>query len=202
MRCSSYTTASERSSRHRNCSAGLGIALAMTVALTGCGGSKSAVSVRAPAPAASGSSSPFVMGAAVTETTKFRDGNTSLAPPLANDSAAVDANAAFTKFQASGIIPHTVAPYLTSTPSLQLTRATVLDWGKAHADGSVTPFILNRLVWAVWYKSVTMPDPQGGPSRAGAQTGSAPPTVVVDVLTFVDASTGVVLDTEVFSVGA
>jgi hypothetical protein len=96
-------------------------------------------------------------------------------------------------------------PPLTS-PTVELTRATLKDYGHVGADGSVTPFIGHRLVWIIWYKSVTI-DPADfshpGPTGARGPTPTTSTSLPVEpgtmsFITFVDAHAGTCLNTEGF----
>ena len=98
----------------------------------------------------------------------------------------------------------TVPPLI--APTVELTRATLKDYGHVQANGSVTPFIGNRLVWIIWYKSETI-DPADfshpGPTGPGGPTPTTSTSLHVEpgtmsFITFVDAHTGTCLNTEGF----
>jgi hypothetical protein len=86
-------------------------------------------------------------------------------------------------------------------PHLVLARATIFDYGAAHNDGTVTPFIDDRLAWVVTYENVprsSIGGPGGPAPRRGVTTvpTTAPAASGQTVLVFVDATTGRALDAQ------
>ena len=132
-------------------------------------------------------------------TVSLRNGLLLLAPPGASDVPKTTAAAAFRN--CGGNAPIRRVPPLVS-PTVELTRATLKDYGHVNANGSVTPVIGRRLVWIIWYKSQTI-DFEGNQGPTGPQgLTSATPTTLhfkEDIMTFVDARTGGCLNTEGFA---
>ena len=86
-------------------------------------------------------------------------------------------------------------------PTVELTRVTLKDYGQAHGNGSVTPFINRRLVWIIRHKSQTIDfESNKGAQAASGVTASTPTTLHFkeQIMTFVDAQTGRCLNTEGF----
>jgi hypothetical protein len=87
-------------------------------------------------------------------------------------------------------------------PTVELTRATLKDYGHVNANGSITPIIGRRLVWIIWYKSQTIDfESNQGPTGPQRPTAATPTTLHFkeDMMTFVDAHTGRCLNTEGFA---
>jgi len=133
-------------------------------------------------------------------TVRLRRGLLLLGPTAASDSPALTAAAAFHSCGGPRPAHHEHIIGTVRPPDVELVRATIKDYGQAHANGTVTPFVGNRLVWIIWYKALTVL-PIGGPPKhttASTQPPKAPTPGRQDEITFVDAHTGACLLTDRF----
>jgi hypothetical protein len=73
-------------------------------------------------------------------------------------------------------------------PYLRLSSATIRDFGTRQLDGSIEPFVTDRTVWAVIYSNVPWAGAHQGPRVTGRS----------DVVAFIDASTGELINIESF----
>ncbi|MDQ1477949.1 MAG: hypothetical protein QOE62_3178 [Actinomycetota bacterium] len=183
----------------RGISPALGVLLPVIIALASCGsGSTDAIKVRTPDSATSPTTvaSPFVVDPPVSAVTTFHDGQLIFAPPRASDAPTVDSSAAYSAVRANPLLPGRLGADISGPPTLQLARVTIKDFGKVAPDRGVTLFIADRFVWVVWHKSVRIPI-----TTMPGQTppSNAPTSSIANVVTFVDANTSDVLDTQVFS---
>jgi len=140
----------------------------------------------------------FSTGRPPTTTVVLRGGLLLLAPLAASDKPAITAMTAYDR--CGGVPGHFRAgPPRVGPPVVELTRATIKDWGQVQANGSVRPIVGNRLVWIIWYRSATIPAPVGGVTvRRTRPTVHVPSFVREDIMTFVDAHSGRCLNSEVF----
>ncbi len=82
-----------------------------------------------------------------------------------------------------------------------LAKATIFDYGQGHNNGTVTPFIDDRLAWVVMFLDVPASSMRlhGGPARkpgVATKTTTSGTGPGATVLIFVDAKTGKVLDSQ------
>jgi hypothetical protein len=140
----------------------------------------------------------FVDDGPLTAARVYSNGLTTLLPPPVGIEPGVTASQAY---EARRGFPWKHEP---AQPHLVLAKATIFDYGQAHNNGTVTPFVDNRLVWVVTFDNVprsAIGGPGGPAPRRGVTTTTAPATAERSrgtVLVFVDAHTGAALDSEGF----
>ena len=142
---------------------------------------------------------PFVVGDPPANTVVLRGGLLLLEPPGVLRAPEVTATMAFRRCRGGATSFRIVPPLI--PPTVELTRATIKDYGQAHANGSVTPIIGRRLVWIIWYKAQTV-EFQSHRAPPGPRDPTATTPILhlkQSIITFVDAHTGKCLNTEGFA---
>jgi hypothetical protein len=181
----------------------LAVLIAAAIIGAGCGARTNDTALRTrnrhPAEAGSANLPEFIDDGPVTDPLRFDGENILLDSPDSGQTSQVTAGEAFGAFLSANPVPASELVEPLPTPHLVLASATIADYGPMSSDNVVQPYVDDRLVWVVVYSDAGIkPDSFGNPEPGASESDEVAP-VTANVLGFVDAATGEVINAEVVS---